>query len=189
MSCEVETGSTVRIILPPNGYFQAGEEYYVKDVQINNPVILRLGARMVISPPHYEIADKNWRFCRCPNCEFIMMEYDRSTYNPHSVRIKCRNCKEYTIVRGGRAVRYTEKQIRAITDQIKERLISGEYSGVETAVALIAMKTAGKLTETDVFHIIKEVYEGNELEAISTLNRAKNLIDGDVISEIINDQN
>lgn len=191
MSESNEQGNTVRITRPPNTYFHAGEEYYVKAVRTNGVVVHRMGVDLILSPINFEIANKDWRMIHCPRCGWNLGEIDRKTFTHHSVRLRCQNydCHEFTVVRGVRPMRFNESQIEAITADLKHKLDSGEYQPLEATISLFAMAQAGRLTERDVEAIIKDVYKGKATAAMAVLARAREIISGDLIDQIIGDKN
>lgn len=84
---------------------------------------------------------------------------------------------------------YSETQRQALTEHIKHKLQSNEYKGPQAVVTLVSLIQAGRLTEDQVVHILKEAFKGNKAELLFAVRHANELLSPELIKSIVGPDN
>jgi hypothetical protein len=69
-------------------------------------------------------------------------------------------------------------------EYFRKKFIDG-YEGYEIVIALLTLLKEQKITEEDILPILDYVYMGNSIGVFNALNKARALVDDDLINEII----
>jgi hypothetical protein len=86
-------------------------------------------------------------------------------------------------------MRYSPKQIEAVTKELQNRFVAGEVKNYEIVVTLIAMSEAGRISQTDIKDMLYNVFFGNPKGITRALEVAKDIIDKDLIDTIVKEVN
>lgn len=71
-----------------------------------------------------------------------------------------------------------------LKDYMQKKFIEG-YEGHEIVICLLALIKEGKIKEKDLLPILSHVYMGNNIGIYNALNKAKALVDDDLIDDIL----
>ncbi|WP_145052679.1 hypothetical protein [Paenibacillus xylanexedens] len=96
----LSSGATIEIVSPPNGYFNAGEQYAVQSSTETTVAIHAHGQLFQVAKESTNRVFKQWVPIYCDKCEKVICEVDENTYVANSVRSLCRSCRVRAVVRG-----------------------------------------------------------------------------------------
>lgn len=69
-------------------------------------------------------------------------------------------------------------------EYFRKKFLEG-YEGHEIVIALLALIKEKKLTEQDILPILNHVYMGNNMGVYNALNKARALVDDELINDIL----
>lgn len=82
---------------------------------------------------------------------------------------------------------YDPQQVDLIMQELKKKTDLNELENVNLVTVLVSLKRLGRVSENDILYILKGVFDHDPSRILPVLNRARSLVDADLIDDIIKD--